>query len=138
MEILIVFTIISILAMIGTPFYQNYKLKTKVGVSIAGIAPVKSLATEYFVFNSSWPQNNAEAGGKAPEAYAANYLTSVALSDSPVPGSIVLTYDNSALRTLGNKNTLIYYPEQNNSESVVWKCDRGTLEDRYRPANCRA
>jgi len=64
-------------------------------------------------------------------------VTSVTITDSPVPGSIEITYDNSRLRMLGNDNTLIYYPEASSDTSITWSCDRGSMNNRYRPANCR-
>ena len=136
-EILVVVAIISVIGMVGTPLYQNYKVRTKVGSSLVTMTPVQRLATEYFILNESWPSNNTEAGAKSPETYALNYLTRVAISDIPQPGSIVLTYDNTTLRMLGNKNTIIYYPTTDAYGYIIWHCDEGTLIDQYRPANCR-
>ena len=136
-EILAVVAIISILGVVSTPLYQQYRLKTKVGIGITTMAPVQSLATEHFMLHGFWPADNAEAGAHAPDIYAKNFLTSVALTDSPAPGSIVLTYNSSILKRLGNDNTLIYYPDESNGY-ITWKCDKGTLMDRYRPKNCRA
>ena len=136
-EILAVVAIISILGVVSTPLYQQYRLKTKVGIGITTMAPVQSLATEHFMLHGSWPADNSEAGAHAPETYSKNFLTSVAVTDSPAPGSIVLTYNSSILKRLGNDNTLIYYPDESNGY-ITWKCDKGTLMDRYRPKNCRA
>lgn len=136
-EVLTVVAILSILAMVSTPLYQGYQLRVKVGTGAATIAPVQRLATEYFMLNGSWPADNNEAGANAPDSYSINYLTSVAVTESPVPGSIVLTYDASQLRVLGSNNTLIYYPDvAANNGAITWKCDKGTIDDRYRPTNC--
>ena len=136
-EILAVVAIISILGVVSTPLYQQYRLKTKVGVGITTMAPIQSLATEHFMLHGFWPADNSEAGAHAPDFYEKNFLTSVALTDSPAPGSIVLTYNSSILKRLGNDNTLIYYPEESNGY-ITWKCDKGTLMNRYRPKICRA
>lgn len=137
-EVLVVIAIASIIAMFGTPIYQGYQLKTKVGSSIVSSVPVQRLVTEYYILNESWPADNAEAGAGTPESYAANYVTRVAVSNTPQSGSIELTYDNVALRTLGNNNTLIFYPDPGANGSIVWKCDHGTIAMEYRPANCRS
>ena len=136
-EILVVLTIISVLAMLATPLYQGYRLRTKVGVGVTTMAPVQRLATEHFILEGRWPADNAEAGARAPDTYTVNFVSSVAITDSPVPGSIVITYDNSQLRMLGNDNTLIYYPEASSDTSITWSCNRGSMNNRYRPANCR-
>ena len=134
-ELMIVIAIVSILGVISTPMYQGYKLKTKIGSAIPMIAPVQRLVLEYYVFNNAWPADNAEAGAKEPDTYNVNYLTRIDVTDSPEPGAIRLTYDTSRLRVLGTNNTLIYYPAD---DGTTWKCDAGTLADRYRPANCRS
>ena len=137
-ELMTVLAIISILGVIGTPLYQGYSLKTKVGTAIPLMAPVQRLATEHFIFNNSWPADNNEAGARAPDTYDDNYLSSISITDSPEPGSIVLTYDTSQLKVLGTNNTLVFYPVLNGTSSVSWKCDKGTIADRYRPATCRS
>ena len=137
-ELMAVLAIVSILGVIGTPLYQGYTLKTKVGTAIPLLAPVQRLATEHYALNNSWPADNAEAGAKAPDTYNGNYLTSITIVDSPVPGTIVLTYDTSQLKALGSDNTLVYYPFENSTGSFHWKCDKGTIADRYRPAVCRS
>ena len=136
-EILVVLTIISVLGMLATPLYQGYRLRTKVGLGVTTMAPVQRLAAEHFILEGRWPADNAEAGARAPDTYTVNFVTSVAITDSPVPGSIEITYDNSRLRMLGNDNTLIYYPEASSDTSITWSCDRGSMNNRYRPANCR-
>jgi len=135
-EILAVTAIISIIGMVATPLYQSYKIKAKVGTGVVSIGPIQKQVLEYYSINSIWPADNAEAGAGAPNAYNTNYLVNVELTHSPVPGSIEMTYDSSTLKVLGSNNTLIYYPVVN-SGSISWKCDAGTMNDRYRPAHCR-
>ena len=52
-ELLIVFAIISIIAVIGTPLYQGYRLKAKIGTGIVTMAPLQRLSTEHFFLNLS-------------------------------------------------------------------------------------
>ena len=54
-EVLVVIAIASIIAMFGTPIYQGYQLKTKVGSSIVSSVPVQRLVTEYYILNENWP-----------------------------------------------------------------------------------
>jgi len=135
LEVLIVFAILSILGVMATPVFHGYKLKAKVGAGIVTMAPVKSLVTEYYMLNDNWPMSNKEAGARAPESYSGNNVVSVTITDTPVPGAIVLHYDYTTLRMLGNNNTLIYYPVTNDSV-ITWKCDAGTVDAKYLPSNC--
>jgi len=137
-ELMTVLAILSILGVISTPLYQGYSLKTKVGTAIPLMAPIQRLATEHFILNNSWPADNNEAGAKAPDTYDDNYLSSISITDSPEPGTIVLTYDTSQLKVLGTNNTLVFYPVLNGTSTVSWKCNKGTIADRYRPASCRS
>ena len=90
LELMAVLAIVSILGVVGTPLYQSYTLKTKVGTGIPIMAPVQRLATEHFVVNDSWPADNAEAGAREPKTYTENYLASIAITDSPP--SLALLY----------------------------------------------
>lgn len=137
-ELLITMTFVSILGVIGTPMYQGYRVKAKVGTSIVTVAPIQRLAAEYYSIEGLWPADNAEAGASEPTAYATEYIQSLSLTDSPAAGSILITFDNTVLRALGNNNTLVFYPvEDNSGGSIRWECDAGTLKERYRPTNCR-
>lgn len=135
-ELLTAMAIVSILGVVGTPMYQSYQVKAKVGTSIVTVAPIQRLATEYYSLNGLWPADNAEAGASEPQSYATEYLQSISLTDSPTPGSILITFNNTALRALGSNNTLVFYPAEGNT-SIYWKCNDGTLKERYRPNNCK-
>ena len=137
-ELLTAIAIVSVLGMVATPLYQEYALKSKIGTGVANMLPLQRLTTEHYVFNNLWPADNGEAGANAPDTYKTEFVTSITITDTPHPGSIILTYDNSKLRVLGSANTLIYYPEVNNTTNITWKCDEGTLKEKYKPADCRA
>lgn len=137
-EILVVVAIISILMMVATPFYQSYSVQAKVGGEIGSMAPVKHLVTEHYLINDSWPVSNTEAGATEPESYGGTYLKSVAVTNTPIPGSIELLYDDTVLLALNGANTIIYYPVYNADGLVIgWACDEGTMTNRYRPGQCK-
>jgi type IV pilus assembly protein PilA len=137
LEILIALAIVSILAMVAVPYYQDYRTRAKVAADFGLIEPVKKRLIEEFMLSGSWPVDNDSALVDAPENYHGQYLQSVEVSDQPQPGSLKLTYDNTKLPALGTNNTIIFYPQQGGSGSVSWKCDKGSMVDGFRPQQCR-
>jgi len=134
LEILIAMAIVSILAMVAVPYYQDYRTRAKVAGDFGLIEPVKNRVMEAHMMMGSWPVDNDSASVDAPETYHGQYLQSVEVSDQPRPGSLKLTYDIPAL---GGNNTIIFYPQQGGSGSVSWKCDKGSMADNFRPNQCR-
>ncbi len=137
-EVLITVAIFSIIAMVATPFYQSYTVQAKVGGDLLTMAPVKQLIQERYIIDGIWPATNEDAGAKDPIAYFGNYVDSVTIVDQPRPGSIELNYDDTVLRALAGKTTIVFYPVLSPSgEIATWHCDEGTMIDRYRPKQCR-
>jgi prepilin-type N-terminal cleavage/methylation domain-containing protein len=138
-EALITVAIISILAMVSTPFYQAYTVQAKVGGDLLTLAPVKQLVNEQYIVDGTWPMTNEDAGAKDPIAYFGNYVNSVTIVDQPTTGSIELNYDDTVLRALAGKTTIVFYPVLSpNGQIATWNCDAGTMIDRYRPKQCRS
>lgn len=136
LESLVVIAIISIVTMIGTPIYQNYALRTKVSGDLLAMDPVKKLVSEEYAINDIWPINNEQARAKEPTTYSGTYLQSVEVTNTPVDGSILLTYNVNVLPALTGRNTIIFYPTVTTTQ-VIWSCDRGSIPKKYRPARCR-
>ena len=137
LEFLFVTAIISILAMIAVPFYQVYRSRVKVAGELGLIEPVKKRMLEVYMTKSEWPVNNEEALLDDAGAYTGNYLTGIEVSDTPQPGTIILSFDSTKLPALGENNILVFYPVTVNGGSVSWACDQGTMDDNFRPPNCR-
>jgi type IV pilus assembly protein PilA len=138
LEILIAMSIVSILAMITIPYYQDYRTRAKIAGDILIADPVRKLLIENFAINGVWPVSNADAKAGAAESYRGTYLLSVEVGETPKPGSYTLTYDNNKLPMLGSNNTIVFYPDTDGSAGVSkWLCDQGTMLDKYRPARCR-
>lgn len=137
LEVLVVIAIISIIAMVATPIYQSYSIRAKVGAELKQIADLKQRVTEQFMIEGVWVTSNEEAGGKPPQHYGGQYVESVEITDNPVPGSILVTYDSVALPVLGANNTLVFRPDTSGSGGFEWICDTGTMVDKYRPNQCK-
>lgn len=129
-ELMIVIAILGILMAIAIPAYQDYTVRAKVseGMNLAGAA--KLAVAETRSSTSVFPSGNGSAGLPAPASISGNDVTSVTVGAS---GIVTILYRNDPNIAA---DTLILTPTPNVG-SVSWTCRTGTVERKYRPANCR-
>ncbi len=138
LELMITLFVFSILAVVALPSYQGYKLRGQIAAELPLAETLKLAAAEYHAETGQWPTRNADVGYDKKLHSERPLLEGISLGDSPTAGAVTITFDAAALPPLaGGNNTLTFYPEPSPG-GFVWRCDAGTLPERYRPPHCRA
>lgn len=132
-ELIIVLTIISVIALVAIPLYQRYDVKVKIGVGINLIKPLRYATNDYYIDGGEWPQTTGETAGIPHSKTKPDYITSIELDRVGESNVITIIFDIPAL---GNNNTLIYYTKLTIGH-VSWHCDRGTILNKFRPSACK-
>jgi type IV pilus assembly protein PilA len=131
-ELMIVVAIIGILAAIAIPAYSDYTKRAKVTELVTAASACKASVSEFFQAQNAYPANIGEAGCSNT---ATDKITSIALG----AGTGVITVASAIGGVPGN---YVLLPTETVAGSGVleWTCNTAagtTIEDKYRPANCR-
>lgn len=148
-ELMVVVAIISILAGIALPAYQDYVMRAQLVEGINMVSSLKSRVAEYYRQTGRFPKNNEEAGLPGENLLIGNYVTGVQVEN----GAFHVTHGNKSHALLKAKVLSIrpqYVPESPITP-LAWLCgnssvvkgmqvageNRTNITGRFLPPTCR-
>ncbi|MBS0193375.1 MAG: pilin [Proteobacteria bacterium] len=126
--------VVSILAAIAIPAYQDYVVRSQVSEGAMLSEGSKVAVAEYYSNKGSMPTDNATAGVAQPSSIEGNYVSSVTIDN----GRINVVYGNRANAAIRG-GVLSFVPDPQ-AGMVRWSCDTAagtTIPVKYRPGACR-
>lgn len=134
-ELMIVVAIIGILAAIALPAYQDYTKRTHVSEGLTLAGGLKTAVSEFHASNGRFA-NGSSANTSYGLAAAASITGNAVSSISVGSGGVITVRYNTKVDTT-SKTVLVTPTANGTGGSISWNCTGGTVDDKWRPSNCR-
>ncbi len=129
-ELMIAVAIIGVLAAIAIPAYQNYIIRAKVSEALTFASQAKTAVSEYYQSQGSLPTSNTQAGLAAASSISGTNVSSVSIDTN---GAITVT---TSIATISGN---IMFSPATSASGINWSCTGGgSLDNQYRPSNCKS
>lgn len=120
--------IIAILVAFAIPAYQDYTNRTYASEGVALAYDAQLAVAKYYKEHKQYPSSNHQARLPAAQAVAGRAISYIEVTQN---GSITIQYNDKL-----QYGTIIMTPYIS-ADSIQWRCNQGTLSQRYRPLKCR-
>lgn len=128
-ELMVTIAIIGILASIAIPSYQNYVVRARVSEGLQIASEAKMAVAEDVTNNNGSLDGTALGKGFKNPAPTENFNS---ITINSTTGDITIEFTKKA-----GDGTMILHPVVQPTGELSWECKEGTLDLKYRPANCR-
>ncbi|MEO9214608.1 MAG: pilin [Rhodanobacter sp.] len=132
-ELMIVVAIIAILAALAIPAYQDYLIRSQVTEGMVLATGAKAAEWDFLSSTGRFPTSNISAGLASNTSVIGSYVSSLDLAPA---GKITILFNTPKANSKIRSSTLIFSAIDNGG-SFSWKCNGGTVSDRYLPTTCR-
>jgi len=130
-ELMIVIAILAILLAIAIPAYQDYSIRAKASEGLNLAASPKLAVSETFNSTGTLPDDSGAAG------YTFGGTSLVETIEIGGSGVITVSFANAdPVPEEIRGDTLIFTPDAGPS-GVQWSCGTGSVENQYKPQECR-
>ena len=131
-ELMIVVTIISILAAVAMPAYQDYTIRAQISEGLTLSADARSAVSEYYKERGDWPADNDEAGLADKHDIIGKYTEHMSVNDNVIE----IKYGFDAHTEIFDEK--IELTGVNNAGSISWACaSAGVIPPKHLPVACR-
>lgn len=135
LELMISITIVSILAAIAIPSYQDYTVRAKVSEALNFFSVAKLAVSEYYVATGNLPENASQAG---IASVTTDYIADIDYTSDDASGDIIITLGTDIHASVDGKKINLRATVERGF--LDWKCqpsDDNGLPSRFLPASCR-
>ncbi|UPG94003.1 pilin [Luteibacter aegosomatissinici] len=123
--------LVSILAAIAIPAYQNYIIRTEVAQAVAVAEPARTAVLNYYNSHGQMPHDNTQAGISEAASLQGRYVSGVTIDD----GRITIALGGVAHRQIAS-GSLVLTPVVAQGE-VRFNCVANSISVQYLPQTCR-